>query len=73
MYATQVKSIYNEAMIMKPIEKIELIDKLLLSLDIPNQSIEAQWNEEVEDRIKAYNNNQLKSVPAKEVFAKYEN
>jgi hypothetical protein len=66
-------AVYNEVMNIEPIEKIKLVDKLLLSLNIPNHSIEEQWNKEAEDRVKAYNNNQLKPVSAKEVFAKYEN
>ena len=69
MLATQ--TIYNEALVMKPIEKVQLIDQLILSLDIPNKSIEAQWNDEAESRVKAYNDGRLKSVSAKEVFEKY--
>jgi hypothetical protein len=66
-----VESIYNEALVMQPLEKVHLIDKLILSLDIPNQTIEKQWNDEVEDRIKAYENDELNIVPMKKVFSKY--
>ncbi len=67
-----VQSIYDEAMVMQPLEKVQLIDKLLMSLDIPNQTIEQQWNDEAEDRLKAYSNGKLKTVSMKEVFDKYE-
>jgi hypothetical protein len=67
------KTIYNEALIMQPLEKVKLIDKLILSLDIPNQFIEKQWNDEVEDRINAFENGKIKTIMAKEVFDKYEN
>ena len=70
MLATQ--TIYNEALVMQPIERVQLIDQLILSLDMPNQNIEQQWNDEAESRVKAYNNGKLKTVSAKEVFSKYE-
>ena len=70
MLSTQ--TIYNEAMIMKPVEKAQLIDKLILSLDIPNQSVEEEWNKEAESRVKAYKEGNLKSISSKEVFDKYE-
>ena len=69
MLGTQ--TIYDEALVMKPIEKVQLIDQLILSLDIPNKSIETQWNDEAESRVKAYNDGVLKSVSAEEVFNKY--
>ena len=70
MLATQ--TIYNEALVMQPIERVHLIDQLILSLDIPNQTIEKQWNDEAESRVEAYQNGKLKTVSGKEVFAKYE-
>ncbi|MEA2017653.1 MAG: addiction module protein [Campylobacterota bacterium] len=70
MLATQ--TIYNEALTMQPIEKAQLIDQLILSLDVPNQTIKEQWNKEAESRVSAYKNNQLKTVPMEDVFNKYE-
>ncbi len=64
-------SIKEEALTMKPIEKIHLIDELLLSLDIPNKDIDKMWEEEVENRVSAYDNGLMKSIPAQDVFAKY--
>jgi len=71
MYASSRQNIYNEIATMKPIDKIKLIDKLILSLDIPNQTIEEQWNDEAKSRIEAYQNNQLKAIPSSEIFARY--
>jgi len=67
-----IQTIYNEALIMKPIEKIKLIEQLILSLNLPNESIEKQWSKEVEDRVKAYKDGEIKALSAKEVFGKYE-
>jgi hypothetical protein len=66
-----IQTIYDEALVMKPIDRVLLIDKLILSLDIPNQTIQEQWNDEAESRVEAYKNNQLKSVSSNEVFGKY--
>ena len=70
MLATQ--EIYEEVMTMKPAQKAELIDKLILSLDIPNQKVEELWKEEVEDRLNAYKNGEIETVSMQEVFKKYE-
>jgi len=64
-------SIKEEVLTLKPIEKIQLIDELLLSLDIPSKELDDIWAKEVEKRIKAYNEGLIKSVPDSEVFSKY--
>ena len=66
------QDIFEEVMTMKPAQKAELIDKLILSLDIPNQKVEELWKNEVEDRVEAYENGDIKAVSIKEVFKKYE-
>ena len=66
------QDIYKEVMTMKPVEKAELIDKLILSLDIPNQTIEKLWQDEVEKRVNAYEKDNIKTIGLKEVFIKYE-
>jgi putative addiction module component (TIGR02574 family) len=66
------QDIFKEVMTMKPAQKAELIDKLILSLDIPNQKVEELWRDEVENRVKAYENGEIKTVSIKEVFKKYE-
>jgi len=64
-------SVNEEALTLNPIEKIQLIDELLLSLDEPSKEIDDVWAKEIEDRIEAYDKGLIKSVPASEVFSKY--
>lgn len=64
-------SIKEEVLALKPLEKIQLIDEILLSLDKPDTAIDAIWAEEVEKRIDAYDKGEIKAIDAKEVFAKY--
>jgi len=64
-------SVNEEALTLNPIEKIQLIDELLLSLDEPSKEIDDIWAKEIENRIEAYDKGLVKSVPASEVFSKY--
>jgi putative addiction module component (TIGR02574 family) len=64
-------SIIEEALTLRPIERLHLVDELLLSLDMPTKEIDLLWADEVEKRVKAYNLGEVKTVPSQEVFAKY--
>lgn len=58
------KDIMSQALTLKPREKAELIDTLLLSLDQPDKTIDELWADEAEKRLQAYRRGTLKSVPA---------
>ncbi len=64
-------SIKEEVLALKPIEKLQLIDELLLSLDRPNKDFDEIWAEEVEKRIDVYDKGQILNIEAKEVFKRY--
>ena len=64
-------SIKEEALTLKPLEKIQLIEELLLSLDMPAKDVDEIWDKEVEKRIDAYDNGLIKSVSENRVFSKY--
>ena len=64
-------SIVEEALTLKPIERLHLVDELLLSLDIPTKEIGILWAEEAEKRIEAYNQGEVKTLSSQEVFAKH--
>jgi len=65
-------SIKEELLTLDPLEKIQLIDELLLSLDTPTKETDEIWAKEIEERIQAYENAQIESIPASKVFAKYQ-
>lgn len=54
---------------LSPVEKLKLVDFLLLSMDKPNPEIEKSWDEEAEDRFNSYKIGEIKSEPY-EVFMK---
>lgn len=69
--STDTQEIIDRALSLPPADKALVVDKLLSSLDQPDEAIDALWRKEVEDRIKAYNEGTLKSVSLEEVLAKY--
>jgi putative addiction module component (TIGR02574 family) len=65
------KEILKEALNLTPVEKAELIDKLLYSLDKPDKELDKLWVEEAEDRIDAYDQGKIKALTIQEVLEKY--
>jgi putative addiction module component (TIGR02574 family) len=63
--------ILKEILSLKPSQKIELIDKLLFSLDQPDKEIDALWAKESEDRIDAFEQGKIKAVTLEKVIKKY--
>ena len=64
-------NILKEALILKPSQKAELIDKLLSALDKPDREIDELWAKEAEDRIDAYDRGKIKAVSLEKVLEKY--
>jgi hypothetical protein len=65
------KQILREALELHPVERAELVEKLLSSFILsPDHSIDILWEKEVEERIDANENQQIKSIPAQMVFDK---
>ena len=60
MLAMQIK---EEALKLKPVEKIHLAELLLVSLDKPDSEIEQKWVEESERRYAAYKRGALQGLP----------
>lgn len=68
---TNTNNIFEEASVLSPFEKAQLIDKLISTLDKPDKEIDELWAKEVEDRIEAYDQGKLKAVSLEEVLQKY--
>jgi len=65
------KKILDEIMALPPKGKVELVDVLLTSLDVPDQEIDRLWQDEVENRIDAYQRGEIKTLKIEEVLRKY--
>jgi putative addiction module component (TIGR02574 family) len=69
----QADRILLDALKLLPVERAELIEKLLASFSFPDRkAIDELWAAEAEDRIDAYERGEIKSKTAAEVFARIE-
>jgi putative addiction module component (TIGR02574 family) len=69
----QVDRILLDALKLSPVERAELIEKLLASFSFPDRkAIDELWGAEAEDRIDAYERGEIGSKPSAEVFARIE-
>ena len=56
---------------LPPLERLQLVDYLLESLDLPDGEIEKLWADEATRRWEGYKAGEISSVSAAEVFEKY--
>lgn len=68
---TNTQQILKEALELPTIERANLADHLLSSLDQPDDRIDTLWRVEVENRINAYRAGKIRTVSLKEVLSKY--
>jgi len=62
------KALLDEAMKLRPVERLALVDALIKSLDEPDRKLDEIWAEEAEKRLKAYRHGNLEAIPMEEVF-----
>jgi putative addiction module component (TIGR02574 family) len=69
--ANTAKQLSAEAYMLSPVERIELVDNILASLDKPDSEIDALWVKEAEDRLSAWRSGEIEAVDLDQVLAKY--
>lgn len=67
--AASAKAVLDQALKLPPNDRAALVENLILSLDKPDPSLDAQWLKEAEDRLAAYRAGELAAVDAEQVFA----
>ncbi|HQI40203.1 MAG: addiction module protein [Ignavibacteriales bacterium UTCHB2] len=65
------KSIIEEALRLRPAERLLLIELLTKSLNQPDENIEKIWAEESEKRYQALKENKVKSYTINEIIERY--
>ncbi len=68
---SNIEKIVADALSLKSEEKIELIEKLLVSFYPLSDGIDKLWSDESEERIDSYENGHLPILEQEETFAKY--
>ena len=65
------KDLFDDALALSMNERVALVERLLESLDAPNEEINEIWATESDDRVRAYEKNQIGSKSVSEVLIKY--
>jgi putative addiction module component (TIGR02574 family) len=58
----------QEALQLNPQERYIVVESLLKSLDIPDESVDTVWANEAENRLQNYRDNKVQTIPFEEVF-----
>ncbi len=64
-----VKEILDQALGLKPQDRLSLLDGIMRSLDEPDKTVDEIWAREAERRLGAYRDGRLNGIPMEEVFA----
>ena len=65
------ETLYEDALKLKPAERLHLIEKLAISLNKPDKDIEKIWAEESEKRYEALKAGKVKTIPLNEIINRY--
>lgn len=67
----QSQAVIEQASQLTALEKLEVVDALLASVDKADTDIDRLWATEAEDRLTAYRRGEIKALELNEVLAKY--
>ncbi len=68
---TAAERLTSEIQALTDVEKLRLVDAILIDLDRPDQELDRIWAEEARTRWAAYKAGHIPSVPYQDVVAKY--
>jgi len=57
---------------LTPKERIQVVERILNSLDQPDAALDVLWANEASDRLAAYRRGEIKAVGLPDVIAKYQ-
>ena len=66
-----IDKIFSETSFLNDKEKLQLVDKILISLNPVNNGVDAVWEEEAEERIAAYSEGRVSTIDEQNVLKKY--
>ncbi|MGH8396937.1 MAG: addiction module protein [Gammaproteobacteria bacterium] len=64
----QTRILLEQARRLSAIDRAALVDELLSSLDQPDEAVQAQWAEEAERRLAAYDRGEIQAIDVDEAF-----
>jgi len=69
---TTAEALSAQAVKLPPEERMEVVSRVLDSLDEPDAALDALWAKEADDRLSAYRRGEVKAVALSDVIAKYQ-
>lgn len=66
------EAVSAQAVKLPPAERMQVVERILDSLDEPDATLDAAWAAEAQDRLGAYRRGEVKAVALSEVIAKYQ-
>jgi len=67
----RTERVLNDPLVLPPIERVELIQRLFQSFDISEDNhIDTAWTKEIEYRIEAYDKGLLTASPAEDILTR---
>jgi putative addiction module component (TIGR02574 family) len=69
---TTAEALSAQAVKLPPEERMEVVERILDSLDEPDASLDALWAKEADDRLAAYRRGEVRAVALSEVITKYQ-
>ncbi len=67
----RIKILTEQASLLPPIERAELVEGILQSLDATDPNLDQLWAEEAKDRLAAYRRGDLEALDFDETLAKH--
>lgn len=66
------EAVSAQAVKLPPVERMQVVERILDSLDEPDATLDAAWAAEADDRLGAYRRGEVKAVALSDVIAKYQ-
>lgn len=66
------KALSAQAAMLPPEERMEVVERILDSLDEPDATLDALWAKEADDRLAAYRRGEINALDLSDVIAKYQ-
>ncbi len=70
-YMSEIDKILVDVLALNSQDKLQLIDKMLASIQPTNKGVETVWKDEAEERITAYDQGRVSAVDEQNVLKKY--
>lgn len=67
----RIRELTEQASLLPPIERAELVEGILQSLDATDPSLDRLWSEEAKDRLAAYRRGEVEALDFDEMVAKH--